>query len=126
MLRITLYQITAEQPFHSSEPQRRRNSQWNRTSRLIRLCLACALFMTLTSLAYSQNYALGWQPNFQPQLPRQSAAPVPTSQPQPTGGFEGSNPFFGSIAQGTATTEELPVSLTEAIDRGLRYNLGSL
>ncbi len=74
-----------------------------------------ALFLTLTSLAYSQ-----------PQLPRQSAAPVPTSQPQSTGGFEGGNPFFGSIAQGTATTEELRLSLAEAVARGLRYNLGSL
>jgi len=133
MLRITLYQITAEQPFHSSEPQRRRKnvleaegSQWNRTLTSIKSCLAGALLLALTSLAYSQNYTVGSQPNFQPQLPRQSAAPVPTAQPQPTGEFEGGNPFFGSIAQGTATTEELPVSLTEAIARGLRYNLGSL
>jgi serine/threonine-protein kinase RsbW len=133
MLRITFNQITAEQPFHSGEPQRQRknvldaeDSQCNRTSTSIRSCLACALFLTMTSLAYSQNYTLGSQPNFQPQLPRQSAAPVPTSQPQSTGGLEGGNPFFGSIAQGTATTEVLPVSLTEAIARGLRYNLGSL
>ena len=106
----------------SPELHRERNRKFMR----VRLCSACVLFLTLTSLAYSQNYTLGSQSNFPPQLPRQSAAPVPTSQPQPTGGFEGSNPFFGSIAQGTATTEELPVSLTEAIDRGLRYNLGSL
>ena len=133
MLRITLNQITAEQPFYSSEPQRQRtnvfvaeDSEWNRTLKSIRSCLACALLLTLTSLAYSQNYPIGSRATFQPQLPRQSAAPVPTSQPQSTGGFESGNPFFGSIAQGTATTEELPLSLAEAIARGLRYNLGSL
>src|SRR6185369_12246778 len=133
MLRITLNQITAEQPFYSSEPQRQRtnvfvaeDSEWNRTLKSIRSCLACALLLTLTSLAYSQNYPIGSRATFQPQLPRQSAAPVPTSQPQSTGGFESGNPFFGSIAQGTANTEELPLSLAEAIARGLRYNLGSL
>jgi hypothetical protein len=36
------------------------------------------------------------------------------------------NPFFGSVAQGTATTDELPLSLRKTVTRGLRYNLGSL
>ena len=121
MLRITLNQITAEQPFHPNEPPRRRKNVL-----VVGSCLACSLFLTLTSLAYSQNYTLGSQPNFQPQLPRQSSAPVPTSQPQSIGGFEGGSAFFGSITQGTATTEELALSLTEAVARGLRYNLGSL
>src|SRR5258706_9698522 len=87
---------------------------------------ACALFLTLTSLAYSQSSTLGSRYTFQPQLPRQSAAPVPNSEVPSTSEFENGNPFFGSLPQGTATTEELPLSLTEAITRGLRYNLGSL
>jgi outer membrane protein TolC len=35
-------------------------------------------------------------------------------------------PFFGSVPQGAATGEELPLSFAEAIARGLRYNLGPL
>jgi len=36
------------------------------------------------------------------------------------------NPFFGSVATGKATSGVLPLSLREAIERGLRYNLGLL
>jgi outer membrane protein TolC len=34
--------------------------------------------------------------------------------------------FQGSVAQGTATGERLPISLTDAIARGIRTNLGTL
>ncbi len=34
------------------------------------------------------------------------------------------NPLTGSIPQGKATAETIPLTLLEAIDRGLRYNLG--
>ncbi len=36
------------------------------------------------------------------------------------------NPFLGSVPTGTATAEVLPLSLSDAIDRGLRQNLGLL
>ena len=36
------------------------------------------------------------------------------------------NPLFGSVPTGTATTEVLPLSISDAIDRGLRQNLGLL
>src|SRR6476660_9466729 len=87
---------------------------------------ACVLFLMLTSLAYPQSSTPGSQHSFQPQLPRQSAAPVPNSKLPSTSQFESGNPFYGSVAQGTATPDSLPLSLTEAIARGLRYNLGSL
>jgi hypothetical protein len=38
----------------------------------------------------------------------------------------GGNPFLGSVPQGTATGEELPLPLADAIARGLRFNLGPL
>src|SRR5258708_17753993 len=87
----------------------------NRMFTGVRLCLACALFLTLTSLAYAQSSTLGSRYNLQPQLPRQSAAPVPNSEVPSTSEFENGNPFFGSLPQGTATPEELPLSLTAAI-----------
>ena len=98
--------------------------EWNRV--LSRPCLACTLFVIWTSLASAQNSPLGPKANFEPQLPRQSAAPVPAMQLQPTSQSDTGNPFLGSTPQGTATAEELPLSLPEAVARGLRYNLGSL
>jgi outer membrane protein TolC len=85
----------------------------------------CALFALWTSLLGAQA-PLGPQINREPQLPRQAAAPAPTMQSQSPSQSESGNPFFGSTPQGTATGEELPLSLREAIDRGLRYNLGAL
>ena len=66
--------------------------------------------------------------NYELQSPRQAAAPVVAMQSQPVGraAASGGNPFFGSVPQGAATGEALPLSLAEAIDRGLRYNLGTI
>jgi outer membrane protein TolC len=36
------------------------------------------------------------------------------------------NPFFGGVTSGTATAETLDLSLRDALDRGLRFNLGLL
>src|ERR1700674_3090959 len=36
------------------------------------------------------------------------------------------NPFYGSVPAGTASTEVISLSLSDAIDRGLRQNLGLL
>ena len=43
-------------------------------------------------------------------------------QPQPSA----DNPFFGSVAEGKATDEVLKISILDAIDRGLKHNLGLL
>ncbi len=42
----------------------------------------------------------------------------------PPGG--GATPFLGSVPQGKATGEELPLTLSDAIARGLKNNLGSV
>jgi len=50
-----------------------------------------------------------------------------TSTPSPTISLPGSqSPFTGSEPEGTATPEVLQLSFQEAIDRGLRNNLGLL
>ncbi|HYX69464.1 MAG TPA: TolC family protein [Terriglobales bacterium] len=36
------------------------------------------------------------------------------------------NPFLGSVAEGKPTAEVIPLSLSDALDRGLRHNLGLL
>ena len=87
--------------------------------------IKCALFAIWTSLLRAQA-PLVPQINREPQLPRQGAAPVSTMQSQSPSQLDSGNPFFGSTPQGNATSEELPLSLAEAIARGLRYNLGSL
>jgi len=39
---------------------------------------------------------------------------------------EAANPFFGSAPRGTATTESMPLSVKDAVQRALQYNLGLL
>ena len=41
-------------------------------------------------------------------------------------GVAGQSLFFGGVPSGQAAPEELPLSLTEAIERGLKNNLGAL
>jgi outer membrane protein TolC len=49
-------------------------------------------------------------------------SPIVTTVPQNLT----SGPFSGSVAEGKATSEVLPISFKDAIDRGLRNNLGLL
>jgi outer membrane protein TolC len=53
---------------------------------------------------------------------RQTISPSPAS----SSGLAPSSPLLGSVPQGVATREELPLSLQESITRGLRYNLGAV
>jgi len=57
------------------------------------------------------------------------SSPVPPSASSVANGASGSlgqNPFTGSVPQGKATFEALPLSFRDAIDRGLKNNLGLL
>jgi outer membrane protein TolC len=45
---------------------------------------------------------------------------------QSGGAVSGQNPFYGSVPDGKATAEVLPLSLRDAMDRGLKNNLGLL
>lgn len=55
-----------------------------------------------------------------PQAPAPSQVAAQAMQQQATE----QNPFFGSVPQGKPTAETLQLTLKDAIDRGLRYNLG--
>jgi outer membrane protein TolC len=60
-----------------------------------------------------------------PQLPPQASMPV--SGPSAPGlSASGQNPFLGGVPEGRATAEAIPLSLSDAITRGLKYNLGSI
>ena len=43
-----------------------------------------------------------------------------------TGGLRAQDRFSGSVASGTATSDRLPLSLADAISRGMKTNLGAL
>src|ERR1035437_3761914 len=63
---------------------------------------------------------LGLSQAMRPQLSQQSARPLPASSTETPGLDIGpQNPFFGAVPRGNPTTEELPLSLTDAIERGL-------
>lgn len=59
-----------------------------------------------------------------PQSPGVAGGPVSTSSGAP--GLSSQNSFFGGVPTGQLQPEAIPLSLTEAVDRGLRYNLGLL
>jgi len=94
---------------------------------LRRAWLGVAVFLTLAGPVRAQ-VAGGAPANLKLQLARQDASPTGGMQPQQMGqtAASGGSPFFGSVPQGTAIGEELPISLAEAIAGGLRYNLGPL
>jgi outer membrane protein TolC len=65
------------------------------------------------------------QPNA-PSASASSAAGRMDSGPQGGGYSSSQNPYMGSVPEGTATSQVLPLTFKEAIDRGLRNNLGIL
>src|SRR5260370_5616603 len=59
------------------------------------------------------------------QLPGLSAPPTPAPSPSALNvGPSRSDVYFGSVPTGAATPDVLPLSLADAIARGLKYNLG--
>jgi len=57
----------------------------------------------------------------------QTSYSVPVSSvPSPSVAASSEGPFAGSVPEGKATSEVLPISFSDAIDRGLRNNLGAL
>ena len=58
--------------------------------------------------------------------PVYSSAPAPITISGSTGAGSSQNPFLGSVPSGKATAEVIPISFAEAIQRGLRQNLGLL
>ena len=49
-----------------------------------------------------------------------------TPRPAGTPSLEGQGQFLGGVTQGKATADEIPLSLEDAIQRGLKNNLGTL
>ncbi|MGE5648523.1 MAG: TolC family protein [Acidobacteriota bacterium] len=73
-------------------------------------------------------YALGFglaqttlTPSAAPQVPRQTTAPVPSTS---LSGMMPQGPFGGGLPQGQPAPGSLPLSLSDAIARGLKRNLG--
>ncbi len=71
-----------------------------------------AVFFLACSFAAAQSEA--------PQVPTQAAAPVPSGMQLSSA----VGPFSGGVPSGTKTAETLKLSISEAIDRGLKFNLG--
>jgi outer membrane protein TolC len=78
------------------------------------------LYVCFCGLAAAQFGAPG-----PPQSPGQSNPPLPPPSTSLSAG-SAQNPFLGGVPSGKATSEVLPLSLDESIDRGLKHNLGLL
>jgi outer membrane protein TolC len=59
-----------------------------------------------------------------PQAPGVAGSPVPSSSG--TAASAGQNPYLGGVPTGKLQPGTIPLSITDAIDRGLKYNLGVL
>jgi outer membrane protein TolC len=77
--------------------------------------------LTLAALVVLAGTGRGQGPGGEPQLPRQGGIPLPgASNPL----MLGQNILAGGVPAGQVTSGVLPVSLSEAIARGLKQNLG--
>jgi outer membrane protein TolC len=81
------------------------------------------LLAALPAAAQSPSVPAGFPPGA-------TAGAIATPRPAPpTQGAilsRSPSPFLGSVPQGTATAEEIPLSLGDAIERGLQANLGAI
>lgn len=101
-------------------------------SRVVRGLKFCGVFVAAAlsaSTVLSQAPGANGQPPGAP--PVTNAAPSSSSAtyggtPPQTSTSNQQSPFLGSVPEGKATSEVLPLSLKDAIDRALRNNLGLL
>jgi outer membrane protein TolC len=77
---------------------------------------ACLLLLALAAPVYAQGPP-------EPQIPAAAASPVPASQ-QGMNMTSAQNPYLGGVPSGTATPGTVSLTLSEAISRGLKQNLG--
>src|SRR5215813_2601320 len=80
-----------------------------------------ALVLGISAYAFSQTQSdpLGYSIN----TPRPINPATNTTNPSALA-TQGQNPYLGSTPSGKATDEVIGLSLHDAVDRGLRYNLG--
>jgi outer membrane protein TolC len=97
-------------------------SKSRRASRIFspNFMLACFLLISALSAA---GQAGGLSP-FSAPLPAQSTRQSNAPPVNPGASINSQNPLFGSVPEGKATNQELPLSVMDAIGLGLRRNLG--
>ena len=85
----------------------------------LRIFLILSLGLSVLASAQTNTSPAGG-----PQFTRQSAQPVPAASAGP--GVASQNPFLGGVPSGEVQPGVLPLSLTQAVERGLKHNLGLL
>lgn len=86
------------------------------------VCLAI-LLISFTGLATAQ---LGGAPGAPSGGQSSQTTEMPLNIPSLQSTELGQNPFQGSVPSGSVVPQTIPISLRDAIDRGLKYNLGLL
>src|SRR5438445_8061776 len=83
--------------------------------------LVAPLQLTLiVALAMAASAAMAQTPT----TPSGTGTSIGSSPQSATSAIPASSPFLGGTPSGKATADTLPLTLRDAIDRGLRYNLG--
>ncbi|HTE88186.1 MAG TPA: hypothetical protein VK639_04465, partial [Terriglobales bacterium] len=91
---------------------------WSLPARAVCACLAGFVLLFSISLK-SQTLIPGQPPPAAPEANSTSSTTIRVPGQNST-----SSPFLGSIPAGEKTSEILPLSMEEALNRALKYNLG--
>jgi outer membrane protein TolC len=70
--------------------------------------------------------AIASRPLLAQNVPGLAPVVIPTSPVSVSGALGSQSPFLGSVPTGTPTGTVIPLSLSDALDRGLKYNLGAI
>src|SRR5262245_45336089 len=126
MLDSTVLLSLSQRYGHLSQPSGLSNTQMKstmrRASKIVssNFLLACFLLISVLSAA---GQAGGLSP-FSAPLPTQSTSESNAPAVNPGASINSRNPLFGSVPEGKATRQEMPLSIMDTIGLGLRHNLG--
>src|SRR5438046_1109903 len=97
-------------------------SKARRASKILSSHFLLACFLLICAAAATAQ-AGGLSPLSAP-LPTQSSSQSSAPAMYPGANLQSQNPLFGSVPEGKATNQEIPLSIMDAIGLGLKHNLG--
>src|SRR5580692_8636446 len=103
-----------------------RNQLWHKRISFSWLAVPCVLVNVLLLCRPAMGQALAPGPSTPSSSPSYNSTPASPGQSTSPGAVLSQSPFSGSVPEGKATAAVLPLSFKDALDRGLRNNLGVL
>src|SRR5438270_10256385 len=117
----------SQRPGHLTPVSRLSNTEMKSTTRRARKILSFHFLyfcLLLTCAASAVGQIGSGQSPFSAPPPAQSTSQSSTPAVNPGASITTQNPLFGSVPEGKATDQEMPLSIMDAISLGLKHNLG--